>query len=206
MHQLQNPAENRRRYREAMQGGTAPRVSEDGLAKVTIYLSGDQSPELTPMWDAFDAFALRFPGRGTGYPEAAGELEESGVSRAGIETILAIIHQHLRQRDALGEELGPMQRAFAEILGQTRAALGDGFERSRHSQDVKTLAGIAGRSEAEVAELMAAWERDPGVEVSLESIRQLKLELSREDWDRLRAFLLNEVAPVMSYSAFREDR
>jgi hypothetical protein len=187
-----------------MQEGTAPKVSEQRLAKVTIYLSGDQTPELTPMWDAFDAFALRFPGRGTGYPEAAGELEQSGVSRAGIETILAIVHQHLRQRDALAEELGPKQRAFVEILGRARTTLGKRFE-PRRPGDVKTLAGIAGRSENEVAELMAAWERDPGVDVSLDSIRQLKLELSREDWDRFRAFLLHEVAPVMSYSAFREE-
>lgn len=197
MHRLQDPEENRRRYREGMAKGQATKFPEAYLAEHIVSV---RTRELTPMWDAFDGFALRFRGLGTAYPEAATELESAGVSRAGIETILGIAHQHLRQRDALREELGPKQRAFAEFLTEAKEALGERYRPALESRDIAAFARISGRSEAEVADLMAAWERDPGVEVSLESIQLLKLELAEEDWDRFRGFLLREVASEVSYS------
>jgi hypothetical protein len=72
------------------------------------------------------------------------------------------------------------------------------YERRRLERLDRTLA--ARRSEAEISDLMAAWERDPSVEVALRSVQHLKLELSEEDWNRFRGFLLHEVVSEVSYS------
>jgi hypothetical protein len=197
MHQLQDPEENRRRYREGMAKGQATWFPEAYLAQ---HLVSVRTRELWPMWEAFDAFSLRFRGRTGGYAEAATELAAASISRPGAETILALAHQHLREEDALIAELGPRQHEFAKILTEARKALGERYRPALETRDIGAFARISGRSEAEISDLMAAWERDPSVEVALRSVQHLKLELSEEDWNRFRGFLLHEVVSEVSYS------
>lgn len=155
------------------------------------------TPELVPMWQAFDSFALGFVGpSGPRWQLAAPRrLAKYGLSREAAGVVVAAVLRFLSTSDRLQARLQDDQAAFVEIQRQALAALGrQAYTRALDARDTGLLALMTGHSPARVSELMGVWERDPVAECAASALSFLAAHLDDADWQRLRRFLLHEHA------------
>lgn len=203
---LQDREAHVERYYQAVEKEPTYRLPEHLVAHLTIYVKGDLTPELFPLIDTFDAFALRFRGRPSWPKHAPEELEEWGISRPGVQTILALAHSHLRRRDQIIDEVKDKQQAFVKILQRADDRLGrKASVAARRARDVEVFARVSGLGRARVAELMEAWLRDPAEEAAIEHIQLVRQELSEKDWELFRSYLYRDVAVLMSIVDYDEE-
>jgi len=201
-----DPEDSRRRYALAVEKRIVRPLSPEKLETLVFFQNGALSPELLPMWEAFNAFALRLRYRPSWDEESAVQaLRAVDVSGKGAATIVRYSVRYLTQVDALIEEIKDGQQAFVEIMRQAKPALGkEGLDRALEARDVATLALAAGRSVPETERLMSQWEIDPTASVGEALLPALKGELAPQDWELLRAYLLEDVAPVSSAIEFKD--
>lgn len=201
--QFRDPEAHLARYREAVEAGapTQP-LDEEALTYLSFYYHRAVTPELTPIWLAFDAFA-------GGHLELLGEahatdnLTAFGFGPTAIDTILLFASRLTRETQEIAEEVGPRSIRFVEI--QRRAIKARGGDRKAYAAvtraaragDLDLLLPHAGVPRAELAELRAAWRRSPLTETSERLLPELRQQLTQEDWERLRRFLLEHVVPRM---------
>jgi len=201
-----DPEDSRRRYALAVEKRIVRPLPPERLDELVFFQNGALSPELLPMWEAFDAFALRLRYRPSWDEESAVEdLRGAGVSEKGAETIVRYSARYLTEVDALIEKIKDGQQEFVRIMRQAKPALGkEGLDRALEKRDVGTLALAAGRSVPETERLMSQWEIDPTASVGEEMLPELKGELAPQDWELFRAYLLEDVAPVSSAIEFKD--
>ena len=162
---------------------------------------GALTPELVPMWQAFDGFALRFVGPGGARHQlmAPDELARYGLGSRATRVVVTGALRFLSAAERLRARLRDDQMAFVEIQREALAALGrQAYTRAIDARDTGLLALMTGHSPARVSELMGVWERDPVAECAAVVLGSLADELSAADWQRLRRFLFHEVAAKIS--------
>jgi hypothetical protein len=190
---------NLQRYLEALEKGAAEPLPAAQLDYLSYFHSGALHPELLPMWEAFDAFALRFRYH-QGWPDKAPrELRAFGISPQGAEAIISRAHQHLASVDRLILEIGDQQGELMALARRASEVLGDQAVRmalKEHRPEV--IAQATDRPLGQVKKLMDVWEIDPTAASSEELLPELEEVLDSEDWGNLRRYLLREVAPGTS--------
>lgn len=201
-----DPKDSQRRYLLAVEKGLVKPLSPERLEEMVFFQHGGQSPELLPMSEAFDGFALRL--YRPSWPAAgAEELLAFGISPEGGKAIIEAAERFLLEVDAMIDELGEEQGAFLDIMRRAQERLGgQALNRALEARDVATLSIAAGTPVPETRRLMEAWEIDPAAEVSATTLPRLKDALTPEDWEAFRRYLLIEVAPVSSATDFRSTR
>lgn len=201
--EFRDPDAHLARYREAVEAGapTQP-LSDEDLTVLSFYYNRRVTPELTPMWLAFDAFAGGHHEL-IGAAHATDNLTAFGFGPTAIDTILLFGTRQSRETQEIVEEVGPRSIRFVEI--QRRAIKARGGDRKAYASvtraaragDLDLLLPHAGVARAELAELRAAWKRSPAIETAEKLLPELRQQLAEEDWERFRRFLLERVVPRM---------
>lgn len=206
-HAILSPSANRERLRKAIDEGRVPAEAEQKLARVELQVDGRVNPELIPMWDAFDAYAMRFDYRRDWESITADQLAEYGLSAQGIQTVIRLAKEHRERLKEIQEQLGPWQRELVEIQLDAQRRIGE--ERmlaATRSKDFTGLARASSRTPERVKEVYESAQGDPRVIGGLESVVKLHSVLSEDDWDGLRAYLLDQVASLLTVTNFRDER
>jgi len=194
--ELQSRERSRERLRAAIEAGLHREVPEARFAELGFFIQGRLTPQLVPMWEAFNTWAARLdyvPGWEDTLRRHAGEC---GLSASGAGQVMSVSRDHNLRTARIMDRLGDKaSRFFAEVLRPAQERLGRAEgSRVAKNRDYGRLAAIAGKRAAEVADLHQAWSTDPAAEASLESIQELREILSDADWTALRACLLNTTA------------
>ncbi len=191
------------RYQAAMKAGLAAQnFNEEQLKSVKFYYNTRLDPELTPMWLAFEAFAgahLHFRGAA----HATDALTNFGFGRTAVTTILLFGTREFDESQAIVQEVGPASLEFQEM--ERKAIRGRGgdrvavktIERAAKEGDLDMLQQSTGVSRDHLAELRAAWMRNPVTETAAKLLPELREQLNGDDWQRLRRFLLEHVVADM---------
>jgi len=211
---FRDPESHLERYQEALEAGAVSQaLNEKALSYLSFYYNRRLTPELTPLWLAFYVFAgghLEFQGAA----HATDTLTELGFGPTAIDTVLLFARRQFDETQAIVEEVGAKSMKFGEI--QRRAIKARGGDRrayatvvraSKHG-DIDLLLPDSGVSRSELAELRAAWLRHPATETAEKLLPKLRQQLTEDDWQRLRRFLLEHVVAEMGpeSSDFDEGR
>jgi hypothetical protein len=194
-----DPGANRRRFREAVAAGLQPPAPKDPeLRYLVFYVNPRLTPELEPLWSAFYALADQLELEGAEAVELG--LAARGISAEGIDRIVAVAQATAAEVRDLVAQIGPLQREFILMVRGVRdrhrwseeseAAVESAVERG----DTRYFAEQTGRTEADVARLLAAGLRTPTSEAAEESIVRLKADLAAPDWRGLRRYLFDRAA------------
>lgn len=191
---------SRRRFREAVAAGLQPPATKDkGLQHLKFYVNSQITPELVPMWLVFETVAnMWLPAEGR--EEVERSLASHGVASSGIERVLAVAADNAVQVQRNVNEIGPLQQEYIrmqwEILNRDNWSekSKDAVEAAVGSDDLLFFSQGTGRSEAEVAKLIAAGKDNYLARVTEESLVTLKRELSPADWRGLRRYLFDRAA------------
>lgn len=204
---LQSRERNQDRLRQAILEGRYEAVPKNRIDDLSLFIDGQRTPELYPMWDAFISYAHRFSGARPNYEEIAEqELSEAGISTAGVSQVIALANRAWSQRQAIIAEVGAEQRRFAyEILGPANKAYGRGrVAEILKRRDFGRLAQASGYDRQSVERLHGVWRLDPSAQAAVDSVERLRTVLSDSDWELFRQYLRTEVASRLSYSYFSE--
>lgn len=202
--QLQSRRLSRERLRADVDAGLHAPVGEDRLAELSVYVNGKTTPELIPMWDAFDRYSFHFYHDKDYGPHAIRELQEWGLSREGAELVTTVAQEHLEIEARVVEETRELELRFAyEVVKTARERIGEeAADRIVREKDFTWLGRLAGVNPDSVRTWHQAWLRDPMAEAGMVSIETLGERLSSSDWGALRRFLLREVALRMHHEYF----
>lgn len=205
-HQLQSRRLSRERLTLDVERYRHEPVSDERLAELSIYVNGAVTPELIPMWDAFDTFTFKFLTNEERSRRALDRLRAWGVSAEGADLFEAVTEQHWKLQEEIVEETRePSLRFVHEVVAAAHERIGgQAAERIVRERDFSWLARLSGKSEQTVRGWHRAWLRDPVAEAGRVSVESLRDSLSDDDWQALRRFLLRRVAPEMSYEYFSE--
>lgn len=198
------------RYDAAVEAGLErplPERGEESRECLTFYFHPELTPELEPMWLAFDTFFVFYTPGEHAWEEnveaAPRDLQQKfGVSPSGVTTILSAAAITAVEFDSLMADLGPKQDAMTLLLMElsadpVRAAAappeGQLFE-AMLQKDYATVAAAVGRSESEIRALVDA-HADWNAPYALvaEQLPGLKAALNDSDWQGLRRYLLETV-------------
>jgi len=187
------------RYLKDLEAGQAQPLTEEQAKQLTFYVNPQRSPDLVPMWYAFDIFAqFRLPREGV--ESIVQQLGRYEVSEEGKRTVLEIATEHRVEVENAVATLGPLQVEFGRLQLRAVARLDADpnatqvvTEASRRG-DVTFLAREGDESEERTRELLAAWNRNPLTEMGERTLPTLKQSLAAADWDALRRYLRVEIA------------
>jgi hypothetical protein len=195
-----DPQANLERYLKDLESGQAQPLSTERADRPAFYLNARLTPELVPMWYAFDIFAgFRLPREGA--QRIAQQLGRNGVSEEGRTVIIEFANEHRAALEATIAHVGPLQVEFQRLQSKAVEHLHADPEATRvvaeasKNGDVSLLAKLGGESEERTRALLEASRRNPLTEMGERSLPLLKPRLSPTDWDGLRRYLLVEVAP-----------
>jgi len=198
--ELQSREKSRERLRAAIEAGLHREVPEERIAELGFFIEGGLTPQLVPLWEAFDSWASPLDYL-PGWEETLRQhLVDCQLSEGGAAQVMAVSHDHNLRTAKIMDRLGTRaSRFFAEVLRPARERLGRaGGNAAVKDREYGRLAAIAGKRAAEVEELHEAWNTDPAAEAALESIKELRQILSDSDWNGLRACLLMTTARDIS--------
>ena len=204
----ENAELHRVRYLQAVEAGYRDPLPEDRLKAITSFFTGTMTPELFPLWRAFDAFSTYFyeDDRWEAFAVAPKMLAKYGLEGAVAETI---IHYTLRQLDEsqdLVREFAPDTLLLMDLAREAGAKAGlKAVKESLDRRDGELIAEATGRNPAFIARLIETWQRAPIRETAVFILPELRDKLSPADWERFRLFLLKEVAPKMSTIDFAHE-
>lgn len=191
------------RYRAALAAGVPTQdLSVEAQGYLSFYYNLRHTPELTPTWLAFNAFA-------SGHLAMAGEarvvdqLTDRGFGPAEIDTIILFADRQEQETAALVQEIAEPSREFVEI--QRRAIQARGDDRRAHSRvkraakegELDLLLPHSKVGRTRLADLRAAWLRLPVSETAERLLPELRERLGEESWERFRRFLLEHVVANM---------
>ncbi|MGH9382033.1 MAG: hypothetical protein ACRD2Z_15675 [Thermoanaerobaculia bacterium] len=197
------------RYDDAVEAGLAqplPDSGERSRACLIFYRNAQLTPELEPMWNAFRAFYNAHLDRefhGDEYVDAIPHrLQEFGISPQGANVIVAAaISTEAEVKRRLPEFIPKLSEAtllIDEIYSNpTRAASAppvDQFRDAMEARDYAMVAGVTGRPESEIRELVDSYANwNVPYELVAEALPALKKSLSEPDWQGFRRYLLETV-------------
>lgn len=207
---FRDPEAHMRRYEEALEAGAISHpLTEEELSLLSFYYNRRTTPELTPLWLAFEEFSGGHLGlRGVRHAERT--LSVFGFSQTAIDTILLFAARQRTESLALVEEVGAKSMRFVEI--QRRAIRARGGDRRANAivrraaeQGVDLLLPHAEVPRSELVELRAAWRRLPVSETAEKLLPGLRQQLEEADWQRFRILLLVHVLPGMGEQSIDLD-
>lgn len=197
------------RYDAAVEAGLEQPLPERGPESrecLKYYFHTDLTPELEPMWSAFQVFQILYlPGENAEEEHvraAPRDLRRFGVSASGVETILKTATNTAAAFDSLVAERAPKSQEMTILLRELyedplRAAAvppeGQLYEAIRR-KDYGAVAAAVGRPESEIRELVdshADW--DVAYARIAEALPGLKEELTESDWQGFRRYLLETI-------------
>ena len=186
------------RYDEAVEARLEKPLDPESRERLNFYVSLTLTPELSPMWWAFDIFARDYLSR-TGIPDHVlpADLAGHGISPSGVETIMVAAHGCAADREVLMADLGPKQKD-AQLLIRDRlkaeragtAPPGEPIMEAVNERRYDIVASVTGRSAEEIQELvdaLADWEAPR--RLMAECLPALKLQLTDADWQLFQAYL-----------------
>lgn len=185
------------RYRRLVMEGHLEAPDDDSAyGKMRMVYIGRDTPELVPLWHAFDGFAGLFRMNPASLSRAKPNLVAAGMSEPGADAVIqyAVYLTDWTQRE-IDASLPRLQKWMAALrkakkqLGETR------YREAVEHRRAELLGGFVGLSEEESRELMKAWLGDPVRDMKLARLEDLRLQVSDQDWDAFRRFLLENVAP-----------
>ncbi len=195
-----DPEANRQRFREAVAAGLQPPAPKDpDLRYLDFYLQPRLNPELVPMWYAFASLSRNWLPQ-EGRAAIASALAARGISAGGIERVLAVAAESAARLQRRYDEIGPLSRDFGRIRWAILDHNGWSEESKREVEaavardDASYFAERSGRSETEVASMLAATKDDFYYRVPAEGTVQLNEELDPADWRGLRRYLFDRAA------------
>lgn len=194
---LVNPSANRQRYLAAKEadGVVVPPVE---LGRIDHFISGQMTPELFPMFDAYITLAFQ-----TDRDEKPTRrlLSLYGFYTDDANLVISSLVNFMHDRNEAVAEAAPRHQELMEIVSRSRVPLKEAFLRG----DVDRVAAATGTSRDRVAELFPAWNAAPAIETALDALSALRQQLSERDWENLRRLLLEEVAPRMSIMDIQDN-
>lgn len=208
---FRDPEAHLRRYQEALAAGVASQeLNDEALSYLSFYYNRRLTPELTPLWLAFDAFAgghLEL----LGAAHATDTLTAFGFGRTAIDTILLYATRLLRETEGIVEEVGSRSMKFVKIQRRAIEDLGGDrranalVRRAAKQGDLDLLLPSADVSRSQLADLRAAWLRHPLTETAEKLLPELRQQLSEDNWQQLRRFLLEHVVSGMGNQSIDFD-
>jgi hypothetical protein len=205
---LQDRDANRQRFRRAMErsrGKNREMVTEQQVHEVSSYIDGDLYPELIPMYVAFDSYAGRFESGPDFREENVTLLTKHGMTATAITHLRRVVSDYSARRNALTSEIGPLGFELMEALRELPRSDRERIHRALFGGDLRALARLTGREVEWIATRHAAWRRDAVADTSIPVLRRLRADLSHDDWQAFRRFLLIEIASQMSGVDTKED-
>ncbi|MEM7482409.1 MAG: hypothetical protein AAF481_14635 [Acidobacteriota bacterium] len=193
--QLLDPAGDRARW-EAAYGRQAPPPASS--SERMVFLDGSRTPELMPMWQAFNSFSHRR--ESSAWREwsdgAAYRLKAYGFSDAAALLILDGADRVLMNELQLDADKQPTRDAYQIFFRQVEKALGsEETRRAVLERDLDRLSAASRRPSGEISSLLDAVARGVRPSASLPVIEDLRTRLDPSEWQLLRSYLLREVAP-----------
>lgn len=206
--QLQDRDLIRARFRAASeQGQLHEAVTEQQIQEVSSFIDGALHPELVPMHLAFGAFSGRFEYRPDWSEQGPALLSQYGITPDAVQQLVNAASEYEAASDDIAAEITPSVMELMALLRPWVDEIGnETLVTMLVEEDFSGLARLTGRDVASIARLKRAWERDPSVEAALPILAELRKELSTDDWNAFRHFLLVEVAPLISGVDYRGDR
>lgn len=201
------------RYEQAVEASLESPFTEDQLRRLTFYINHELTPELAPMWWAFDIFSRQrvVPRRGRSDDYFFDQMTPYGISRSGIDKILVAANGCAADRETLMADLGPKQ-IEAQLLiwerleeEQAGKAVGRPIMESVNERRYDVVASETGRKAAEIRELvdaLADWEAPRRLVAAC--LPELKQQLAEEDWRRFQAYLQERIIAPLGGLAFYE--
>jgi hypothetical protein len=212
---LRDRAAHLARYRNAFEAGLVDGLPEQGLRRLSFYVNTEQTPELTPMWRAFDVWADSFTEL-YGRKVLARHLARYRVTSETVDKLLRLADEHVRLRESVATELEPKLLEFVQVQREvilSRAAPDAGqdggsvVERALATGQLEPLIVASGESRARIEELYRAWKVNPAAESATTSLPRLESGLTPDEWVAFRRYLLERVVPgigpVMDFDAGR---
>jgi hypothetical protein len=194
------------RYDAAVEAGLQRPLPERGAYGrecLVFYFNRDLTPELQPMWQAFEwFFAFHTPGEHAleeNVQAAPRDLRRFGVSPSGVDAILNAASATQVEVESLMRDRGPKVQKMTILLRElyddplrAAAILPEGqFYDAVLGRDYGTVASVVGRPEGEIRALVdshADW--DESYALIAEALPRIKAELTEGDWQGLRRYLL----------------
>jgi len=200
---LRDPEAHLARYREALAAGvvSAP-LTREQEETLSFYYNRRLTPELTPMWLAFQALAI---GRllPQGEDQVRSSLVEFGLSEEAADVIIESATRQQAESQALGlalaagsNEYVEIQREAIEARGGGRRAYAEVVSAARRG-DFGALRPVTSLSNERLAELRTDWLRNPITEVAEPRLLELKATLDDWSWIEFRRYLLEVVVAGM---------
>lgn len=215
---LRDRAAHLARYRNAYEAGLVDELPEQGLRRLSFYVNSEQTPELTPMWRAFDVWADSFTEL-YGREMLVGHLASFQVAPAAVDKLLVIADEHLRLRDAVAAELEPKKLEFVQVQREvilSRATPDGGqdgglvVEQALTTGNLEPLVQASGKPHARIEELFAAWKVNPAARSAETHLPRVRAELTKGEWSAFRRYLVQRVVPgigpLMDFDAGRSAR
>ncbi len=200
---FRSPQAAQKRYLDDVAAEKAEPLTEDRRQALTFFVSAENTPELIPMWLAFDVFASTHLAYIFDRETLEKKLQDSGISELGAQLILDTATGRQALFDEASESIRPLIEEFWAFQERAEAALGGTLEayrtfRSAVAQsDAQFLAPLGGETVSKTAELIAAAKIAPGLEAAKQLLPNLKKNLTKNDWDAFRSYLLKEVVSGM---------
>ena len=208
---LTDPEANEARCQEAVRAGheqhdPSPCSTDSRLA---VYVHGSQTPDLMPLWFAFQRLEMRV--RMTGYswdPDRPfrilrDRLRGVGVSMEGAEAFAAQVGEVIQEIETLNLEARPLRQRLYRLRRRAKWILGEtGVQRAIDLGNDTLIARASLTRAEEVSRLREVDSTDYREQVWLQATETLKARLSTEDWECLRKYLLDQVIPGHYYLDF----
>ena len=190
-------AETEKRYRRLVaEGKTEAPEDEAEYGRMAMVYLGSDTPELVPLWRAFDGFAGFFRLMPSWHDRAKDELLRYGVSEGGAD---AVIQYGVFLTDWIQAEIdaaSPRIEKWMVALREAQRELGeDRYRQAVEARRASYLGSFGGLGEEESQDLMDLWLSNPVKDLKMARLVDLRQQLSEEDWNTFRGFLLVKIAP-----------
>ncbi len=190
-------AANQSRYQDAHPDET---LSSSELDAIKLFVSGAETPQLIPMWEAFVAFAHEASRPGNHRPTYPKKLKDkltdqhrrmiADLARSLVEEAEIAATE---QRIYLDELHSVSRRAFTKLTAAV-------FLTASDLGDVLTLATAGGVEEEHLYELLETASRNVELEAAVTRLETIRAVLPAAEWRELQQFLLQNFAPQIHLS------
>lgn len=197
---------HRDRFRDALAAGLTIEGYPGEAGDVRFFVNGNVSPELFPLWDAFDAYSGNASMIEDWDRVMAAELLRFGIDPEAAARINAIALAQFEDVDAALVIVKRDSEEFWKVLDLARDKLGEhGVREKLKVHDHVGIAMAAGTELAHTKKLMNSFTSSPRAAAASPRLEELRQALDDESWGRFRRYLLARVAVGMSLKLRESD-
>lgn len=205
-----DPEANRQRYLEAMAAGLAPIRTDAELEQLKFYLNSRLTPELETVWRPLTHLADALHRERETEAEARADLALHGVSSEGSDKVLRIVREQGEEMERLALQIGPKTRelilmhwAIMDREGGRTPEARQRLERATQRRDVAYFVERTEKGHEEIQGILEEGTQQASAIAGEAAVRQLRSELSPEDWEGLRRYLIDRsVAELGAFNDF----